>query len=52
MIVPNREIANTNIFSSSSAMSNSLESIAILKNIQMNAPITNKILTSCDTGAE
>jgi len=37
MIVPNREIVNINIFSSSSAMSNSLESIAIPEDIQMNA---------------
>jgi len=37
MVVPNREIANTNIFSSSLAMSNPLEFNASPKDIQMNA---------------
>jgi len=38
MVVPNREIVNTNIFSSSSAMSNPLKSNVVSEDIQMNAP--------------
>jgi len=38
MIVPNREIVNLNIFSSSSAISNTLEFNAISEDIQMDAP--------------
>ena len=52
MVAPNREIANTNIFSSSSAMSNPLESNAVPENIQMNAPRDRSTISSMNSSRE
>jgi len=46
MVVPNREIANTNHFLTTSAISNLVEAKYILENIYINEPRGRSTLTS------
>ena len=46
MVVSNREIANTNLFASTSAMSNPCDINGVLEDINMNAPRGRTIIAS------
>lgn len=46
MVAPNREITNTNLFASTSTMSNPCDINSVLENININAPRGRTIIVS------
>ena len=52
MVVPNKEIVNLNILSSSSAVSNPLESNTISKDVQMSGPRSRTTVPSTNSSRE
>jgi len=52
MVVPNREIANSNIFTSTSAMSNPVKSKAGSEDVPMGAPRGRSIVSSTNSSRE
>ena len=52
MVVPNKEIVNLNILSSSLAVSNPLESNTISKDVQMSGPRSRTTVPSTNSSRE